>query len=157
MYPYSKFISCVDTLALIPRLFIPKKITIMLMLLTIPVLSSSQSLTITGNVIEEESSIKIAGAIVTIEGTAFVESTNSNGEFNFNQNIPEGEHVVTVTKDGYEKVFFLINVVKGKKLVVDAVKMEMTKQERKKRKKTEKKKKAKLRTPPKRVKNKIKN
>ncbi|WP_289040549.1 NlpC/P60 family protein [uncultured Zobellia sp.] len=121
-----------------------QKIMVLALICTTPIFSFSQSVSITGVVFEKESTVKIENAIVAIEGTAYVEPTNENGEFIFRQTIPEGEHVVYVSKDGYEKAVFLINVVEGKKLVIDAVKMEMTKQEKKKRKKAEKEKESKI-------------
>lgn len=107
-------------------------------------LSLSQEATLSGSVIEEESAAKIPQAIVAVEGTAFAEATNDAGEFKFTQTMPEGEHIVTVDKEGFEKVFFLINIVEGKKLVVDQVEMEMTKQEKKRRKKAKKEQKSKI-------------
>lgn len=98
----------------------------------------SQNSNITGTVVEEGSTAKMADVIVAIEGTAFVQTTDDNGQFDFDQAIPEGEHVVTVSKEGYEVKYFLIDIIQGKKMVVDEVKMVMTKQEKKRRKKLEK-------------------
>ncbi|MGB7395263.1 MAG: NlpC/P60 family protein [Pricia sp.] len=107
-------------------------------------LSYSQEPTLIGTVVEEDSSTKIANAIVAVEGTAFAEATDDTGEFRFKQSLPAGEHVVTVSKTGFEKVYFLINTVEGKKLVVDEVEMTMTKKEKKRRKKAKKERKSKI-------------
>lgn len=98
----------------------------------------SQDSTVTGTIVEKESTKKIVGAIVAIEGTAFVASTDINGEFSFNGAIPKNEYVVSVSKEGYEERYFLINVIQEKKLVVDDVDLEVTKKEKKRRKKLKK-------------------
>ena len=141
MYSNSTFVIGLETVTFKKRLFAWKKVMLLLLFLGIPLLTFCQSSSITGIVIEKESTAIIANAIVAVEGTAFVESTNKEGKFHFKQAIPNGEHVVSVTKEGFEKVFFLIDVVAEKKLVVDVVQMEMTKQEKKRRKKEEKAKK----------------
>ncbi len=100
--------------------------------------SFSQNPTVTGAILEEGSAAKIVDAIVAIEGTAFVETTDENGQFVFDEPIPQNEYVVSVSKDGYEERYFLINVIQGKKLVVDQVELKVTKKERKRRKKLKK-------------------
>ncbi|WP_198439738.1 NlpC/P60 family protein [Pareuzebyella sediminis] len=112
--------------------------------LSLSVFMSAQSPRITGTVVEEESAAKIADAIVTVEGTALVASTDENGEFNFRDSVPVGEHVVSVTKTGYENMFFLLTVIADKQIIVDEVIMELTKKEKKRRKKARKERKAKL-------------
>ena len=133
------------------RVTIPEKITakyhkkqFLYVLLGMSFAGFSQEATLVGSVVEEESAVAISRAIVAVEGTPFAEATNDSGEFEFTQALPEGEHVVTVERDGFEKVFFLINVVDGKKLVVNTVEMAMTKQEKKRRKKAAKERKSKI-------------
>ena len=101
-------------------------------------ISFSQSSTFTGSVVEEETLTEIDNAIVAIEGTTLAQKTMSDGTFTFNEKIPSGEHIVTVTKDGYEVKLFLINVVDGRKVAVNQIEVSLTKDEKKRRKKIEK-------------------
>ncbi len=115
-----------------------KNILLFFLFLGICCTAFSQNSTITGTIVEKESATKIVDAIVAIEGTVFVEGTDVNGQFNFNGAIPKNEYVVSVSKEGYEERYFLINVIQGKKLVVDDVELEVTKKEKKRRKKLKK-------------------
>ena len=115
--------------------FTVKKITLAILSCFIAVSTIAQEANIRGAVIDEGNRADLANAIVTIEGTALAQTTNENGKFSFNEKVPAGEHVVTVSKKGYESNYFLIDVVEGKKLVIDQVKMTMTKDEKKRRKK----------------------
>lgn len=101
-------------------------------------LTFGQESSLSGMVVEEESSKTVANAIVTIKQTPFTENTSEEGKFNFNGDLPKGEHMVEVSKDGYEDKYFLVHIMPGKKLIVEEVKLTMTKKEKKKRKKEEK-------------------
>lgn len=111
------------------------KILLSILFFTISLFAFSQNETFIGSVIEEETNTKMANAIVAIEGTALAQETNLEGQFTFTQIIPDGEHVVTVTKEGYEVKFFLINIIQGKKVIVEKVEISLTKEEEKRRKK----------------------
>ncbi|GHC57580.1 NlpC/P60 family protein [Ulvibacter litoralis] len=95
----------------------------------------AQTETFVGSVVEEETNYHMANAIVAIEGTALAQTTNNEGKFSFRDKIPVGEHIVTVTKEGYEVKFFIINIENGKKVIVDKVEISLTKDEEKRRKK----------------------
>jgi len=88
-----------------------------------------------GVVIEEDTSLNVTNAIVAIEGTAIAQRTDLNGAFNILKDIPSGDHVVTITKDGYVTKYILIQVSPGKNIILDNVKIEVNKQERKRREK----------------------
>ncbi len=115
--------------------FTVKKITLAILSCFMAVSTIAQEANIRGAVIDEGNRADLANAIVSIEGTALAQTTDENGKFSFNEKVPAGEHVVTVSKKGYESNYFLIDVVEGKKLVIDQVKMIMTKDEKKRRKK----------------------
>lgn len=121
-----------------PSISDKKNILLFFLILGICFTVSPQNSTITGIIVEKESMIKVVDAIVAIEGTTFVESTDANGQFTFNGDIPKKEFVVSVSKEGYDERYFLINVVLGKKLIVDDVQLEVTKKEKKRRKKLRK-------------------
>ena len=97
--------------------------------------SFSQNSNFKGTVVEEGNNTRMVNAIVTIQRTALVQTTNENGEFIFNQSVPIGEHTVTITKAGYEDKSFLIEVYKGQNLNADRIEIAITKQEKKRRKK----------------------
>ena len=82
---------------------------------------------------EDDSSVTVSNAIVTIEGTAFAQSTGANGQFNFTEKIPAGEHVVTIAKENYVTNYFLIQAVDGKTITMNDLKIEVNKKEEKRR------------------------
>lgn len=89
-----------------------------------------------GTVKEEDTSMTVTGAIVVIDGTALAQSTDSIGGFNFTRQIPNGEHVVIISKDGYITKHLYINVTPGKSIIMDNVKIQVNKNEKKRREKT---------------------
>lgn len=88
-----------------------------------------------GIVTEEDTSAPVSDAIVTVEGTAISQYTGANGEFNFTEKIPNGEHVVTITKENYVNKYFLIEAIDGKNITMNDIKIEVDKKERKRREK----------------------
>ncbi|WP_299888158.1 NlpC/P60 family protein [uncultured Lacinutrix sp.] len=71
-----------------------------------------------GVVTENDETMFVNDAIVEIEGTAIAQTTDSNGSFTFTEKIPDGEHVVTITKEGYVTGYFLIDVALGKSIAM---------------------------------------
>lgn len=114
------------------------KIVLSLLFFCVSLLSFSQGPTFSGSVIEEESNAKMANAIVSIEGTSLASTTDENGKFSFNEKIPSGDHVVTVSKDGYELKLFMIEVDERKTLTTNPIELTVTNKERKRRKKANK-------------------
>ncbi len=88
-----------------------------------------------GSVIEDDTANIVSNAIVTIEGTSYAETTDANGRFTINYNLPNGEHVVTITKKGYDTKYLLIDVAQGKKISIDGIRIVVNKKESKRRKK----------------------
>lgn len=118
-----------------------RKILLSILLLCLPFVAFSQGSVFKGFVVEEETSAKMENAIVAIEGTALVQQTDAEGSFVFDKNLPSGEQVVTVTKDGYDVKYFIINVVAGKNVLVNQIAISVSKSERKRREKIAKEKK----------------
>jgi NlpC/P60 family/CarboxypepD_reg-like domain len=112
-----------------------RKILLSLLFFCLSMTTFSQSTMFKGFVVEEGGSTKMAGAIVAIDGSHLATTTDENGTFLFDKNIPPGEQIVTVTKEGYKVKYFIINVITGKKVVVDRIQLSLTKKEKKRRKK----------------------
>lgn len=89
----------------------------------------------TGSVIESDTREVVSEALVTIEKTAFTKKTAMDGSFNFYDNIPVGEYIVTVDKDGYDTKFLLINVIHGKTIEMDSIPINVNKAEKTRRSK----------------------
>lgn len=116
-----------------------KTISFFFALLLIPLLGFAQVVTeFTGNVIEENSSNPVANAIITVEGTVFATKTNDQGEFTFNEDIPSGEQIIIISKNGYETKYFIVNLVNGNTVIAKNIGLELTRAERKARKKEKK-------------------
>jgi len=97
--------------------------------------SYSQNAIFTGTVIEEDTGLKMADALVSIDKTVFATTTTKNGEFSFNQDIPNGEGLmVTIEKKNYEMQVIFIDIIPGKK-VRSTITISPTKEEKKRRKK----------------------
>lgn len=110
-----------------------------LTLLIIPIMSFGQVATkFTGSAMEENTFNPVSSAIISIEGTKFATDTDEQGQFEFNELLPTGEHIVTVTKDGYETKYFIVKVINGVAVVANNIVLELTKAEKKSRKKAEK-------------------
>lgn len=91
--------------------------------------------TFKGTIVEEDTKTPVTNAIVAIENTALAETTNNNGEFTFSNNVPIGEHVVTVSKPNYDTKFLLIEVFKNKNVYSNQIHISVNKKERKRREK----------------------
>lgn len=110
-----------------------KSIPLLLILLT-SLDCFSQSV-VSGAVVENGSSQKLSGAIVSIEGTAVSEITDVEGKFSMDIDLPSAEYVVSVSKDGYKSEFILIEIFKSGDLILDRVELTLTSNEKKRRKK----------------------
>ncbi len=124
-----------DFTALKARFKMTQLTLVLVIMLAMCFSSFAQNTIITGSIIEKGNNTRIVGAIVSLQGTAFVESTDSNGQFTFNEAMPQQEFLIVISKDGYEEGYFLINPIKGKRLKVQDIALELTSQEKKRRKK----------------------
>lgn len=73
---------------------------ILLFFMTIAPYETQAQSAIRGTVVEYESNEPIPGAKVSIPGTAFSSTTDSEGKYEI-QDIPPGEYELVVTKEGY--------------------------------------------------------
>lgn len=110
-----------------------KLLFITLFLLSLQIFS--QATEFKGKVVDNDTSNSINNAQVTIEDTNYNTLTDVNGEFSIFKNIPIGEQIVSITKDDYETKFLIIDVVQGKKIEIQEIKLELTKKAKNKRKK----------------------
>lgn len=94
----------------------------------------SQNLNFESIVVEEDTSEPVDNALVAIEKTDLIVKTNKEGVFKFTSAIPNGEYVITVSKDGYETAYFYINAEENKQILVDKIVIKVTKAEAKRRK-----------------------
>lgn len=88
-----------------------------------------------GIISEEGSSLKIAGAIVSIEGTSISKNTDKDGKFSINHKLPSKEYIVTIEKEGYDMKFVLIEILESKDIFLDEIKLSLNSAEKKRRKK----------------------
>lgn len=91
--------------------------------------------TFKGVVTENDTSMNVTNAIIAIEGTAIAQRTDVNGAFLFTQTIPAGQHVVTISKEGYDTKYVLIEVTSEKNIIMDNILIEVNKKEKKRREK----------------------
>lgn len=110
-----------------------KKKLFAVLLLTSIYIASGQSSTLEGTITEEESKVALSNAIVSLYGTTLITRTDANGGFSFTTNLPFGEQILNISKDGYEEQFVPIDIAVGQKLVLD-VALGLTKKEKKRRK-----------------------
>jgi len=92
----------------------------------------AQNLYLNNLVIESGSGAPVENVIIEIAETGLATKTRKDGAFRFDKAIPEGEHVLTISKTNYKTGFFLLKSNKGKPLelstdkgVVVADKMEI--------------------------------
>jgi len=98
-------------------------------------LANSQNYNFESLVIEKDSEVPVDNALVTVENTDLIVKTNADGNFKFTRSIPYGEHVVTISKEGFETTYFLIKSEENKQILIDKVELEITKEEAKRRNK----------------------
>ncbi|RNC88004.1 MAG: TonB-dependent receptor [Winogradskyella sp.] len=75
--------------------------------------SFAQQTLIKGSVLDGTTGEPIPDVTVTIEGTTFAVTTDSNGEFSFTSNVPLGEQVLKIEKVGYTAKRYPIVVNEG--------------------------------------------
>jgi len=92
----------------------------------------SQTINFKGIIADEEAT-PVENATVTIEGTDFSQKTDEEGNFVFDEDIPIGKNVVTVTGIGFVTKYFTILVEGNRNIVVEEIRMEFTKNEKRRR------------------------
>lgn len=91
-----------------------------------------------GVVMEQGSSVLVENAKITIETTSYSANSDANGRFLVDFDLPEGAHVATVTKKGYDTKMFLFELIDQKTIGADTIKIQVDKSERKRRNKVAK-------------------
>jgi len=109
-----------------------KRIQLLFFLISFPYILFSQEIKFKGTVLEKTKD-PIENAKVTIEGTPFSEKTDEDGDFMFEEKIPLGKQIVSITKVGYTTKFFVIQVENGKGIIVDKIVLKLTKNEKRRR------------------------
>ena len=112
-----------------------RKKLLFFLFISFTICSYSQNVIFKGNVIEEGNGVKISEVVVVIDGTAFAEITNENGEFAFREKIPIGKLTVIFKKEGYETTYEFLDFKQNQALTKPEIVMKITKQEKKRRKK----------------------
>jgi len=77
----------------------------------------AQQTTVKGQVIDADSTDPISEVSVSIKGATLSQTTDEEGKFNFSSNVPLGEQLLMVVKEGYYAKTFTIIIEEGK--VVD--------------------------------------
>ena len=73
----------------------------------------SQQTIVKGSVIEANSFTPVSGVTVIIENTSLTRQTNNSGEFEFSSNIPMGEQIIKISKEGFTTKRFPIVINEG--------------------------------------------
>ncbi|HZJ35653.1 MAG TPA: carboxypeptidase-like regulatory domain-containing protein, partial [Gillisia sp.] len=87
---------------------------------------SAQNTALSGIVVDVTSFEKISGAEITIEGTTFKTSSDSDGIFNFSDdNLPQGNQILVFSKPGYTLLRLPVIISAGKTKDLDLVPLQM--------------------------------
>lgn len=108
---------------------------IILITLLLPLFISAQSSMYFGSVVVEDGTgVPVVDAKVRIEDRDLTTHTDNKGVFIFTENIPEGDYIISVTKEAYDTKMFLIQQRKNVKVKLEEVRLAVTKAEAKRRK-----------------------
>lgn len=107
--------------------------------LSFSILQAQTNLYLESTVIEDDTEVPVLGAKIIIEDVNLTTHTNEKGFFSFEKELPEGDYVVSVSKEGYESKIFLIKQRKGLKIKLKEIRISVIKKEAKRRKKLKKK------------------
>ena len=87
---------------------------------------SAQNITLSGIVVDASSYEKIPGAEITVEGTTFKTSSDSEGIFNFSDdNLPQGNQILVFTKPGYTILRLPVILIAGETKNLDLVPLQI--------------------------------
>ncbi len=101
---------------------------------------SAQTDIIASYIIEDDTENPVASAKVSIEELGLSTFTNDKGYFSFKTNLPQGNYLISVYKDGYDSKVFLIQKRAGIKINLKEVRINVNKREAKRRRIAAKKK-----------------
>lgn len=117
-----------------------KRIIFTSLLLFFTVNLNAQNLYLESIIIEDDTEKVVSGAKVKIEDIDLTTHTNENGFFSFEKELPEGDYVVSVSKDGYDTKVFLVKQRENLKINLKEVRIKVVKKEAKRRKRIKKEK-----------------
>lgn len=101
-----------------------KKLVLSTFLILQVILGFAQSKTgFTGKVVESKSQKPMQNAVVSIQNTAYMQITNSEGKFTFNE-LAKETYLVLVKSSGYKDQLLSVDVVEGKIIDLGVVVME---------------------------------
>src|SRR5680860_1020057 len=87
---------------------------------------SAQNTILSGIVVDASSFEKIPGAEISIEGTTFKTSSDSDGIFNFSdENLPKGNQILVFSKPGYTSLRLPVFISAGETKDLDLVPLQM--------------------------------
>jgi len=89
------------------------KIIISLILCIYTLSISAQKTAISGNIINEKTNEPISGVTIKVDDLDFIQQTDQEGKFKFDENIPEGTITISIYKDGYQRKFLNIETRTG--------------------------------------------
>jgi len=99
---------------LISKLLMKKTILTLLLSLLTALLMHAQQTIVKGQVIDADSTDPVTEVSVSIKGTTLSQTTGTEGRFNFASNLPLGEQLLIVVKEGYFAKEFTIIIEEGK-------------------------------------------
>ncbi len=112
-----------------------KKTTLLLLLLSFNFITAQNNLFIESYVIEDDTELPVKEAKVIIEDIDLSTYTDENGFFSLEKELPEGNYIISVLKEGYDPKFFMIKQQKDLKIKLKEVRITVNKKEAKRRKK----------------------
>ena len=90
-----------------------KYLSLLLSLMTLLFMHAQQT-TVKGQIIDADSTDPVSEVSVVIKGTTLSQISNIEGKFNFTSNLPLGEQLLLVVKEGYFPKTFTIIIEEGK-------------------------------------------
>lgn len=103
-----------------------KKVFFFLTFLCFSIAAFAQQTTVTGKVVDASNNEALPDVEVTIENTAFTVTTDAEGNFNFDAfEIPLGEQIVRLEKQGYSQRRYPVVINEGEVLDLDILSMEV--------------------------------
>lgn len=117
-----------------------RNITLTLFLITTFFVNAQSNIYIQSIVVDDDTGNPIESAKVQIEDKGLLTYTNLRGLFLFNNQLPEGDYVVSVSKEGYNTKVFLIKKRNNLDFNLKEVRISINKKEARKKRRIQRKK-----------------
>jgi len=98
-----------------------KTILTLLLILVTALLMHAQETTVKGQVIDADSTDPVTGVAVSIKGATLSQTTDAEGKFSFINNLPIGEQLLVIVKEGYFAKEFTIIIEEGKVVNISTI------------------------------------